>query len=361
MDFMKGIPAAKAPANEFDFSAFSINGSLDDMKERMLSDKFVMNKLAILGQMTVFYASPNAGKTLLTLKALIESIDSGEILGSDVFYINADDNHAGLVTKTELAVQHGFQMVAPGYNGFHCDSLLSYIYKLVELDSCHGKVFILDTIKKFTDLMDKKASSNFSKGLRAFVAKGGTIIGLAHVNKNKDADGKSVSAGTSDVNDDFDCSYVLEVTGPDHAGYKVVTFENRKNRGANAERVSYRYQRHEGMSYRDILDSVAVVDDAEVRCIATESALQESLRDNGEIISAIESCLYDNVKMKTEIVKRVVSETMHTRRKVIQVLSLHTGRNFELGHRWCTAKAEKNAIEYRAVVDFNSLPGGSDE
>ena len=56
-------------------------------------------------------------------------------------------------------------------------------------------MIILDTLKKFTDLMNKKASSEFGKLARTFVGAGGTIIALAHTNKNKDEEGKGVTGG----------------------------------------------------------------------------------------------------------------------------------------------------------------------
>lgn len=82
------------------------------MREKMLEDKYVLGRIAILGQITAIYAKPNSGKTLLTIHLLIEATKSGELDGSSVFYINADDTYKGLVYKTELAERYGFQMIA---------------------------------------------------------------------------------------------------------------------------------------------------------------------------------------------------------------------------------------------------------
>jgi len=100
----------------FDLSRFSLNGSAAEMESKMLDDTFVLGRMAILGQSTVLYAPPNAGKTLISLWLLIHAIQQGDINGADVFFVNADDNHRGLTHKLKLAEEHGFHMLAPGYN-----------------------------------------------------------------------------------------------------------------------------------------------------------------------------------------------------------------------------------------------------
>ena len=72
-------------------------------------------------------------------------------------------------------------------------------------------MLILDTLKKFTDIMDKRKETEFMKAAREFVLHGGSLILLAHVNKHADAEGRVVYSGTSDVVDDIDCAYTLEV------------------------------------------------------------------------------------------------------------------------------------------------------
>ena len=66
----------------FSFSQFSLNGKSAVMREKMLTDTFVLDNIAILGQATVIYAKPNTGKTLLVMKMLIESIKAGRVKGN---------------------------------------------------------------------------------------------------------------------------------------------------------------------------------------------------------------------------------------------------------------------------------------
>ena len=63
--------------------SFVLNGESKNMKAQMLEDKYILGKLAILGQSTAIYAKPNAGKTLLVIWLLIESIKAGNINPDD--------------------------------------------------------------------------------------------------------------------------------------------------------------------------------------------------------------------------------------------------------------------------------------
>jgi len=141
---------------KFSMKNFSLNGQSQDMKKRMLADRYVLDRIAILGQATTIYAKPNTGKTLLVIWMIIESIKAGRITGENVFYINADDDYKGLVYKVGLAEKYGFQMLAPSHNGFDSASLQGYMQQLISNGTARNTVMILDTLKKFTDLMDKK-------------------------------------------------------------------------------------------------------------------------------------------------------------------------------------------------------------
>src|SRR5690606_16578220 len=93
--------------------------------------------------------------------------------------------------------------------------------------SAHGKIIILDTAKKFIDLMDKSAGTKALQAIRQLVTAGGTAIMLAHVNKSRGADGKLIHAGTSDMLDDIDCAYLMDAMGGGPIdNRKVVTFDN---------------------------------------------------------------------------------------------------------------------------------------
>lgn len=93
-------------------SAYSLSGSLEALRKEMVEQKRLLDGIALMGQVTVLYAAPNTGKTLLVLSMLIEAIKEGRVDPANVFYMNCDDGTNGLVQKVELAERYGFHMLA---------------------------------------------------------------------------------------------------------------------------------------------------------------------------------------------------------------------------------------------------------
>lgn len=345
----KNQPKQTAPIEGFDFANFSLRGHSAQMEQQMLDDKFILGRIALLGQSTAIYAKPNAGKTLLTLWELRRATESGELAGDDVFYVNADDNHKGLTQKLRLAEQAGFHMLAPGYNGFKAAELARYLASVIASGNASRKVLILDTVKKFTDLMDKKKGSDFGTAVRQFVSHGGSVIMLAHVNKHRDADGKVVFAGTSDLVDDADCAYTLDVIEDDLATrIRTVRFDNFKSRGDVADQVTYRYDATKGLGYFDRLNSVEVVSDEETRRIEAVAKGRALLAKNQAAVESITACIMDGITLKSGLITAVAERTGLGQKKIRAALHDHTGTDFELSHRWTVEVRENNAHHYIA-------------
>ena len=244
---------------------FSITGNSQSMRQQMLDDVFVLQDIAILGQWTTLYASPNTGKTLLTLWLLGEALRELKVDGHYVFYVNADDSFKGTVEKTELAEQYGFHMVSPNLNGFMSSHIPEMMVQLAVTGEAKGVVIILDTLKKFTDLMHKRESSEFGRISREFISAGGTLICLAHTNKHKNAEGKSIYSGTSDIRDDSDCAFIIDkVEGGLFQDEAAVEFVNDKARGDVADKISFSYSKKQGQSYADLVNSVKRLDDQKI-------------------------------------------------------------------------------------------------
>ena len=323
---------------------FSLKGQSEQMERKMLDDTYVMGKLALQGQTTILYAPPNSGKTLLTLHLLIEAINSGSIEASNVYYINADDNYKGLITKTKIAERHGFEMLSPNYNDLTIKDITGLMLSLIESDKAHGIILIIDTLKKFVDLMDKKSSSDFANLMRGFTSKQGTIIAHAHVNKHKDSQGKNIHSGTSDMKDDSDCVYVV-TTISDRSSQKVIEFENIKNRGNVIQKATYSYSK-DSCSYEDILNSVEEVGDRE-REILKRDAITKKLRDgNIETVNVITSHIKGNKYNQINLIKKVVEETGESKKKVRSILLGLTGLHKDQGALWNHSTGDFNSNIY---------------
>jgi hypothetical protein len=318
-------PAPEPGDKVFDLNDFVLNADADAMEKQMLEDKFVLGRLARLGQSTVIYSKPNAGKTLLTLWMLIRAIERGDINGDDVFYINADDTHKGLVFKLKLARAHGFKMLAPGYRGFKAEHLPVYLRTLTDSGTARGKILVLDTTKKFTDLMKKDLVSAFAETVRQFVLHGGTVIMLAHVNKHRGEDGKLIYSGTTDLPDDADCAYTLDIVTEDPERLRTVMFECFKSRGDVAGKAVYRYDARDSISYRSRLDSVVEVGADELELVKAQRLQKEAFDKDREIVEAIIECIREQYQQKTGLVDEVHKRSGFSKRKIIAALSRHTG------------------------------------
>ena len=341
------------PKMPFSMKSFSLSGQSEIMKTKMLADRYVLDRIAILGQATTIYAKPNTGKTLLVLWMLIESIKAGRISGENVYYINADDDYKGLVYKTSLAEKHGFQMLAPGHNDFESVALQGYMRQMIDDETASGTVIILDTLKKFTDLMEKKKGSAFMNRAREYVSNGGTLIMLAHTNKNRDADGKAVFGGTSDVVDDCDCAFILDEVAKTNTT-KQVLFENIKCRGDVANELAFSYSVEEGKNYQYRLESVELADKNATAKAKEEKIAADARAKDQEVIDAITETIEQGITQKTPLIVAAHDCSGISRRRLTTVLTRYKGTDFSKGDLWREEVGDKNAKNYHLLSAFES-------
>jgi hypothetical protein len=365
IDITKLIEAKPVLSALEQLSAYAMNGRSAEMRQQMLDDKYVLDRIAILGQWTTFYAAPNTGKTLLTIWMLVQQVKAGEIDGSKIHYVNADDHYKGSVEKLELLEPHKINVLIPNQNNFDTDKLTRLIGQLTKDNEAMGQVIILDTLKKFTDLMDKKAATAFGKLARSFVGSGGTIITLAHTNKNRNDEGKRVFGGTSDILDDCDCSYVIDGGGPDgHNKYRAI-FDNNKARGDVAQKVAFQYSKLDGCTYEQLLNSIVRLGKDEAKAVDKENQLHKDIRVDQATVDAILEALDGREMLTKDILDHVTGETPIGRRPAKIALIKWTGEDYDQGHRWTFRRGEKNEKLYTRLSNpiddtINSLIAGLD-
>ena len=324
---------------------FSITGQSTELKRKMLSDVFIMDRIAILGQWTAIYAAPGTGKTLLTLWMLRDQISKGLIQGNQVFYVNADDNFKGMTEKLEIAEEFGLQVFVPNFNGFGVDQMLPFMKSLAKSGQAHGIIFVLDTLKKFTNLMDKQTSSEFGNTAREFIAAGGSLIVLAHTNKHKDAEGKGIYSGTSDIVDDADCVFIIDKLSEsdEFAGKKTtVEFSNRKSRGDVASRLGFTYSTG-GQSYSDLLDSVIRIDEKTLKGSKQQIEAEKQLASDTGIIEAACLAIKAGINTKDALIKEIKRTTSESTASARRIIEGRTGSNYAQGHRWAVETGGHNA------------------
>jgi len=328
------IPVTDSKVSDNPFAKYSIVDELAEIEKNSVEAKPLLGEIALYGQSTVIYAAPGSGKTLITLNFLMEGANNGTIDPSKVNYLSMDDTGSGLVEKLHLAKEYGFHMLADGYGGFSISMFTSVVAEMVESDQVRGVVIILDTLKKFVDTMDKRAASAFSKVIRRFVLKGGTVISLAHINKKLGANGKPVYGGTSDIVDDCDCAYTLATVSSEN-GVKVVEFENIKRRGNVVDKAAYSYCIGNNIPYTEILASVSPVDEQQVESLKQA----EMVRSDAEMIEAVTACINDGIITKMKLADAVAKQAQVSKRAALQVIEKYSGDD-PTQHRWnVTVKA----------------------
>jgi hypothetical protein len=331
---------AESPVSLNPLDKYSLKGQAAEIEKNTVEDRHVLGWVALQGQATGIFAAPNTGKTLIMLCLLIEAIKNRRLSPDLVYYLNMDDTSKGLLEKLRIAEEYGFHVLAEGYREFTAKEFLNIVVSLVENDQAKGVVIILDTLKKFVNVMDKSQVSYFTRIIRQFVVKGGTLISLAHTNKNPGANGKPVYGGTSDILDDYDCAYTLAAVSHER-GQKVVAFENIKRRGNVVETAAYHYSTDPGLSYHEILLSVEPVDDFQLEPLKQA----EVIKSDAVLIDAVISCINTGTNTKMLLAEAAAERAGVSRRKALQIIEKYTGDS-PSEHRWTFTVGARGAKVY---------------
>lgn len=318
--------AAKHPLRQF-----SLLGMADEIEANAADTKPLLGKFVMQGQATMIYAEPNTGKTLIALKLCLDAFEAGRIAPANLYYVNADDGSAGLATKLRLLQDVGAHMLAPGYGGFETHHLVGILTQAVDSGSAAGTCVIIDTLKKFTDLMDKRRTSDFAQVCRRYVMAGGMVVALGHTTKNPNADGTPRYQGTTDILEDFDAVYVAQpLRSKADANQKVVKFTRKKCRGDNPETVAYAYAADPKITYQEMLASVTPIDPDELDDYAPQ---KESVSDPHVMDAVVRLIVAGSELGQIALAKAVAKECGVSHRAALQVLNRYTG-NTPNEHLW---------------------------
>jgi hypothetical protein len=349
-----GKPSSKVTKPGIPLDRYTLLGRTEELEKQAVEQVPVLGCIALLGQATVIYARPNTGKTLIVLSLVVDAIRNGRVNPAYVYYVNMDDTGKGLVEKNKLADEYGFHMLADGHRGFEARTFRDSMEKMIEENTARGVIVILDTLKKFVNTMDKGKSSDFAKVIRRFAIKGGTVIALAHTNKNPNAAGKPVFSGTSDIVDDFDCAYTVDTVSEDpDTNQKVVEFSNFKRRGNVALSAAYSYALGAETPYDELLLSVQEYD--EFQLIPLKRAV-ETMSDSA-VIEAIEECIRKGTDKKMELARTAAKNAGVSHKKVLKIIEKYTGEEPDK-HRWAFEVKEHGTKVFRLLERPAEQPPG---
>lgn len=320
--------------------AASTEENIEAMKLRAQDAVFLLPEIAMLGDCTILNAGPNTGKTLLTLWLLTQR-DKEATKHLRIYYINADDSFNGGIEKMEILRGEGITTLIPNQNGFDPANLSKIIKAGIKADACGKMVIILDTLKKFVSTMDKNDARVFNIMVRTFTQAGGTLIALAHTNKNKDSDGKSIAEGVGDFQSDFDCAYTIDKAPVITEGaMRTIVFENTKLRGPNSMKVTYEYDAGEKKSWHRRFQSIKRIGQEEAQA-AIEKAEKEAQREKDQpIIDYILSQFEDGPKSHSALTQNNLGGNTGSRSQRDVVVSRY------VGFFWEQSKSQKGGYSY---------------
>ncbi len=223
---------------------------------------------------------------------------------------------------------------------------------MINNDTARGVIVVLDTLKKFVDTMSKTKSSNFARVVRQFVMKGGTVLALAHANKNPSDDGEIVYSGTTDIVDDFDAAYTLRTVGThEEAKVRVVEFKNIKRRGSVALNAVYSFSTETSLSYNELLLSVEEVDPSQVRTIKRAAELESDTA----VIEAILSSISEGTNTKMKLADAAAKRADVSKRVALKVIEKYTGSDPAV-HRWTFGVQERGAKVFQKLDGTPTVP-----
>lgn len=346
LDRIEG-PDAPLPASDNNpLRQYSMLGSAGEFEARAVAAKPLLGEVCLSGQATIWYAPPNAGKTLIGLNLALEAVELGRIDPGNVYYINADDSSEGLATKMRLMDDAGIHTLVPGQKGFRAGDLAKTLHQAAKEQQARGVIIIIDTIKKFVSLMDKKDASVFAEACRQFVVAGGTVLAFGHTAKNANADGKLRYAGVTDLLDDFDAAYMISpIKGDGDSHEQMVEFTCIKLRGNSPERVTYAYANDASISYDERLMSVRLVDDNEYAGVAARA---REVSD-ADAIEAITASIAAGFVKKMELVTEAARRSGLSKKEVVRKIEQYTGSDPAV-HKW-THRVRERGSKVHALIE----------
>ena len=318
-EFIKGLELIAASSED----------NIAEMKKTARDAVFVLPDIALAGQCTIINARGGTGKTLLILW-LLSQRNREATKHLSIHFINADDTYNGGIEKMEILRDFGFYTHIPGQKHFEPRHLDQIIDSSIKTKTCGRVVIILDTLKKFISTMNKNDAREFNNKVREFIGLGGTLIALAHTNKNKDADGKRVAEGVEDFHSDFDCGYIVDISNSlTSESKRTVIFENTKLRGPVAMKATFEYDNGEKCSWHRRFQSVRRVGEDEAKQ-ASDAALKDQQREKDQpVIDYIVAQLEDGPKSHTNLAKDNPSAKTGSRGHREKVIERYVGQLWE--------------------------------
>lgn len=311
---------------------------------------FVLPGIAARGQATVIYAPPNSGKTLVTMATLKKQAMSGALGDLTVVYCNFDDDFNSCNLKGEFLAGTGIILID---NQAHTpEDAIKMMEASIKDGTAGSMCFILDTLIRFVSDCDKGTQRDFTGLVQRFIGAQGTIIALGHTNKHKDADGKNVHGGTSDIRNSFSQSAMIEILvdpPEDQPGERQIKIKNDKLRGMAKCSNVYSYAHGDGKNWIERADTVRNVEEKEAQANVEQFLANSQRKQDQPIIEWIADFLKTGAKATRDIQLASGDDVPGSRSDRSRVLKAYCG---EL---WDESKGQCGGTNYY-LIDWKPTP-----
>ncbi len=305
----------------------------EEIVKNIADAKFAWRQLIPEGHMIVICSKANGGKTTLMVHI------AGDMArqGYRVMYINADASASDIKDYKHHAMEYGYALINPDLTNGTADKVTEEL-RLISLDEGDFSkvVIILDTLKKFGDMMNKAKLKQFNSLLRTLTAKGITVICLAHTNKHDDKDGKPIFEGTGDIRNDFDeLIYLIPIKNPD--GTTTVSTLKDKTRAAIQDESFIITADREVKLLEHHIDTLAI------------NEWQRNLADDEPVIQFIVENISPISKTATELRTIAINNNIkYSRNRIDAVLKRYCAGNSP-DPKWTASPASTIGFKYCAI------------
>ena len=278
------------------------------------------------GHIVAVVAKPNGGKTTVLFHLACKwAADQHRT----VVFVHADTNPSDAKRMLQIAQRYGLNYLTPDFMlGQSMRNVVEELERLAQTDTdLTGHVWLFDTLKKMTNVIQKEGLRNLLGLMRKLCMKGMTCVLLAHTNKYKNADGEYQYEGTGDLEADVD---------------ELIYFEPQENPDGSltvSTRCAKRRAEIQPMTW-DIARDRTVTARSEYVDVAAQAKRAAEREQDSPVIEAITEALADGPRKQVEMIE-FCSKFRQTEKRVRNVLKRYTG---EL---WTAEKLfERNAWRY---------------
>lgn len=264
--------------------------------EKLGQEEFLIENLLIRQHILVCIAMSGGGKTAVWYRYAAPLLARK---GLSVWYLDADSPASEHKAMKEIADQHQFRFLNADANlGAGINELKKALETIAASDcDLSGHVFIIDTLKKFVDLMSKGSVKEFFALCRKLTGKGATVVLLGHANKYRSKpDGHLIAEGVGDVRSDTDELIFFERQKNENTGGLNVTVDPDPDHGAKVRGIFKPFSFHIDM------DRTVTLQDRLVE-IPNYAASATPTATDGEILEAA-------VKFLAEVGEPVSQKTL---------------------------------------------------